>query len=80
MILSHRDMDKFGWNYQSYYKLIERVKDSYYEEVKMRNNLPFLVFETVGFYSSKQLRAIHRNLGHPSVERQMRVIETAEID
>lgn len=80
MILSGKDLDELGLNYISYWKLIERVKDSYAEKVDIRNNLPFLVFETVGFFSSKQLRTIHRNLGHPSVEKQMRVIEAAEIE
>lgn len=45
MILSHRDMDKMGLNYQSFWKVIERVADSYSEPVAMRHNLPFLVFE-----------------------------------
>jgi len=79
MILSHKDLDRMGLNYQSFWKIIERVTDSYYENVDVRNNLPFLVFETVGFFSSTELRSIHRNLGHPSVEKQMRVIEAAEI-
>jgi len=72
-------LDALGLNYQSFWKVIERVKDSYIEEVDVRNNLPFLVFETTGFFSSNQLRQIHRNLGHPSVEKQMRVIEAADI-
>lgn len=80
MIISHKDLDRFGLNYQSYFKVIERMEDSYIQQVEMRNNLPFLVFETTGFFSTKQLRAIHRNLGHPSVERTMKVIETADIN
>lgn len=45
----------------------------------MRNGLPSLVFQTVGYFTTKQLRAIHRNLGHPSVECTMKLIEKADL-
>ena len=80
MLLSHADMDMLGLNYQSGYKIVERMSDHYTQDVEMRNGLPFLVFETVGFLSTNKLRAIHRNLGHPSVEKQMKVLETAELE
>ena len=79
MLMSHADMDRNGFNYQSWYKVLERVKDAYYEPVEMRSGLPFYVFQAVGFFSASQLRAMHRNLGHPSIEKQMKVIESAEI-
>ena len=79
MLMSHADMDRFGFNYQSGIKVLQRISDSYEAPVEMRNGLPFLLFEATGFFTSSQLRAMHRNLGHPSVEKQMRTIELAEI-
>lgn len=69
-----------GLNYQSLYKVIERPEDGYTESVDMRNGLPFLVFPSVGYLSVTQLQTIHRNLGHPSVEKQTQVIENADIE
>ena len=79
MLMSHRDMDQFGFNYQSGHKILERMSDSYQAPVEMRNGLPFLLFETVGFFSTSQLRAMHRNLGHPTIEKQMKILETAGV-
>lgn len=79
MILSHRDLDCLGFNYQSFHKIITRMKDGYTESVEMRNNLPFLVFSGAGFFTESQLRTMHRNLGHPSIEKQMQVIENAKV-
>lgn len=61
--------------YQSLYKVLHRPSDGYTQQVEMRNNLPFLVFHSTGFYTEAQLLTMHRNLGHPSVEKQMKVIE-----
>ena len=79
ILLSHKDIDRIGLNYQSLYKVVERPDDGYAEEVEMRNYLPFLKFEVYSYLSSKELLKMHRNLGHPSVERQMKVIELAEL-
>lgn len=79
-ILSHQDMDRIGINYQSLFKIVERPDDGYSEPVEMRGNLPFLVFSSFGFFSDVQLRAMHRNLGHPSLEKQMKVIEDAGLE
>lgn len=79
-ILSHRDLDHIGLNYQSLYKIVERPDDGFVEPVEMRGDLPFLVFSTFGFFTDTELRTMHRNLGHPSVETQMKVIESAEVD
>ena len=79
MILSHLDLDRLQLCYVSYPKVVYRPSDFYCEKVSMRGKLPFLVFESFGFFSSTKLRAIHRNLGHPSVDKQMKVIEAAEI-
>jgi len=46
----------------------------------MRNGVPYLVFASGSYLSTAQLSAMHRNLGHPSLEKQMKVIEAAEID
>lgn len=45
----------------------------------MAREIPFLTSDATGFFIDVQLRAIHRNLGRPSGEKQMRVIETADI-
>lgn len=46
----------------------------------MRNNLPYHGFSSAGFFKEDQLRTMHRNLGHPSVEMQIPVIENAKVD
>ena len=48
LIFSHLDLDNMGLNYQSWYKVIERVSDGHAEPVEMRNNLPYLVFTCAG--------------------------------
>eukprot|EP00171_Calliarthron_tuberculosum_P014672 IDg14672t1 len=80
MLLSHRDMDAMGLNYQSLHKVVQRPEDGYEEEVQMRSNLPFLVFESNSFLTENQLRAMHRNFGHPTLEKQMKLIENAELE
>lgn len=45
----------------------------------MQNYLPLLIFSHYSFLSSTQLRNIHRNLGHSSAEKQMWIIEQAEL-
>lgn len=69
-----------GINYQSLLKIIERPADGYAESAEIRNNLPYLVFSAHGYFSDTQLRAMHRNLGHPTVEKQMRTIENAQVE
>lgn len=46
----------------------------------MGNGLPFLMFSSNSYFNTKELRAIHRNLGHPSLYKQMMIIEQANID
>ena len=72
-------MDNMGINYQSLYKIVERPEDGYREKVEMRRNLPYLVFPCLGFFSDVQLKNMHRNLGHPSVEKHMKIIEQADL-
>lgn len=60
MLLSHRDMDWLRLNYQSFQKIITRIDDGYTEAVEMRNNLPFLVFSGVGFFTELQLKTMHQ--------------------
>lgn len=79
LIFAHADLDRMGLNYQSLYKILERPEDGFVEPVEMRNGLPFLMFPSCGYLSACQLRTIHRNLGQPSVEKQMKVIEKADI-
>lgn len=45
----------------------------------MRSNLPHLVFSSYGYFTKEELQTIHRNLGHPSDDKQMKVIESADI-
>lgn len=45
------------------------------KKIEMRNYLPFLVCSKYGFLSITQLRIIHRNLGHPFVEKQIIIIK-----
>ncbi len=78
-ILSHRDLDNMGLNYQSLFKIVERPEDGYVEPVEMRGNLPYLVFTMGGYFTETQLRNMHRNLGHPTLEKQIKVIENAGI-
>lgn len=74
-IISRRDLDSVRLNYQTFYRVIERPDDGHSEEAEMQNYLPFLVFPEYSILASAQRRTIHRNLGHPSVENQMQVIE-----
>lgn len=46
----------------------------------MKNNLPFLIFSKYSFLSAAQLRIIHFSLGHPTVKKQMQVIDCADLD
>ena len=73
-LLSHRDLDIMGLNYQSLYKVIERPEDGHQERVEMRGNLPHLLFSTYGYFTEVELRNMHRNLGHPSVDKQVKII------
>lgn len=66
-------------NYQSLYKFLERPEDGHCDSVEMHNGVPYLVLASSGYLNSAQLQAMHRNLGHPSLEKQMKVIESAEI-
>lgn len=79
VISSHRDLNNMGLNYQSMYKIIERPEDGYTEHVDWRCNLPYLVFTSYGHFSDEQIRTMHRNLGHPTLERQMKVIENSKV-
>ena len=79
-LLSHKDMDHFGLNYQSLRKIIERPSDGYSENAEMRGNVPWLLFANPSYFTEAQLRNMHRNLGHPTVEKHMRVIENGEYD
>lgn len=80
LLISHKDLDRMGLNYQTHFKTITRVSDGYTEDVTMKGGLPYLRFNHQSLFSEAQLRAMHRNLGHPSVEKQMRVIASAEIE
>lgn len=79
LIFSHRDLDEMGFNYQSKYKIIERPTDGHYEAVEMRRGLHHLVFSRAGFFGEAHLRTMHRNLGHPTLEKQMKVLENANV-
>lgn len=80
MLICHRDMDRFGLNYQTLKKTITRKSDSYIEKATMINGVPYLMFSFPSYFSAQQLRNIHRNLGHPSVEKQIKVIEAAGVE
>lgn len=80
MLLCHQDMDELGLNYQTMYKSVTRLSDGFTELVSMRNGLPYLKFSSKSYFSEAQLRSMHRNLGHPSVDKHMKVIEMAKID
>lgn len=80
LLLSHKDLDSMGLNYQTLHKVVERLDDGYKEKVQMRNHLPFLVFSPTSYLTENQLRAIHRNLGHPSFDKQMKIIEQSNLD
>ena len=66
-----------GLNYQTLHKIIERAADGYVEAPEMRKNLHFLRFQAMSFFKDAQLRSMHRNFGHPSVEKHMQLIEQA---
>lgn len=46
----------------------------------MHGKLPFLIFSSPGYFTETQLRTMHRNLGHPALEKHIQVIENAGID
>ena len=79
-LLSHKDLDQFGLNYQSLRKIIERRSDGYREDVEVRGNVPWLLFANPSYFTETQLRNMLRNLGHPTVEKHMRVTENAEYE
>lgn len=69
-----------GLNYQSLYKMVERPDDGFFELVQVRNNSPYLVFSGSSYFTETHLRDMHRNLRHPSREKQMKVIEDANVN
>lgn len=79
LLLCHKDLDDFGLNYQTYTKKLTRVSDGYTEKVPMIGGLPWLVFTHPSYFSEAQLRSMHRNLGHPSVNKHMKLIEQAKV-
>lgn len=80
LIVSHQNLDQMGISYQTLHKTTERPNDGYSERMEMRNYLSFLNFPRYNFLSISQLKTFHRNLSHPSVEKQMRIIESADIE
>lgn len=78
-ILSHRDLGRLELDYWSLYKLVNRPSDGYTEPVEIRNNLRYMVFTSPGHLTEAKLRIMHRNLGHPTLEKKMKVIETTGI-
>lgn len=49
LIVSHKDLDDLGLNYQTLHKIIDRPKDGYKEKAEMRNYSFYLVFPEYGF-------------------------------
>lgn len=80
MIIPCKDLDDLGLNDQTFCKVIERPKDDYTRIFTIHNNLPFSQFTQYTSLSSSQLKNIHRKLGHLHVEKQMKVIEQAEME
>ena len=72
LLLSHKDMGRLGLNYQSLRKIIERSATGYTEPVHMHGNVLWLIFGNPTYFSEAQLRATHRNPGHPAEEKHMR--------
>ena len=70
--ISQIDLDKMGLNYQALYKIGERLGDGFVEKVEIRNGLPFLVPSSCCYQTMAQLKIIHRNLGHLSLDKQIR--------
>lgn len=80
ILISHKDLDNMGLNYQTMYKSVTRLSDGFTEPVLMRSGLPFLIFCHQSFFTAAELQSMHRNLGHPSVDKHMKIIESAQID
>lgn len=59
---------------------ITPVSDGYIEDAVIINELPYLQFAHQSSFTEAQLRTMHWNLGHPPVEKQMRVIANAKIE
>ena len=53
MIISHSDLDRLGVNYQTAYKVVEILDSKYQEPVEMRNGLPFLMFSSISFFTTR---------------------------
>lgn len=79
LIISSKDLDVMRFNYQTLYNVVERPEDVYSKKVQMRSYLPFCVFPKYSFLTHTQLQNTHRNLEHPSVEKQMKIIEQADM-
>lgn len=79
MLICHKDLDDMDLNCQTVKKRVTRVTDKYSEKVAMKNGLPYLIFSQPSYFTEVQLKSMHRNLGHPFVEKRMKVIEQADI-
>ncbi len=78
-IFSQNDPNKFGLNKPSLQKTISRPSDACEENGGNEKYAIFFCFSTYGYFNTTQLSNIHRKLGHPLVDKPLRVIENAEI-
>lgn len=80
LVISHKGLDTMRLNYRTYHKTTDRAEDCYEEKVMMRHYLPLFRFPNYLYLSVLQLHEIHVNLGHRSVEKEMKIIESEEVD
>lgn len=62
------------------HKSIDRPEDGYSKKEEKEDYLTFIICLKYTFLLSSQPPNKHRNLGHPSMEKQMRQVESAELD
>ncbi len=79
LLFCRKDIDSMGLNYETLCKRITRESDGYTEVVPTRDGLPFLIFLHPSYFPETQLRSMHLNLGLPSVDMHMKLLETADI-
>lgn len=66
-----RDLDNMKLSYNSLCKIIQRPYDGFTAIAEMGHNLPHLLFHQFGYFTDTELRNMHLNLGHPTLNKQM---------
>lgn len=78
-IISRKALDGTVLKYHRYYKIFDRPEDGFQQKVEMLNYSPLLMFPQLSFLKTTKLQNIQLNIGYPSVEKEMRIVEQVNV-